>query len=43
MKKENITLVNFYGLVKPLKFEVVGIFIKLIENNARFTLAVNPH
>ena len=43
MKIENITLVNFYGLVRPLKFEVIGVFIKLIENNAKFTIAVNPH
>ena len=28
---------------KHLKFEVIGVFIKLIENNAKFTIAANPH
>jgi len=42
MKIEIINLVNFYGFVKPLKFEVIGVFVKLIENKGKFTLAANP-
>ena len=43
MKIENITLKNFHGLEKPLKFEVIGVFVKLIENNGKFTIAANPN